>query len=280
MSKSFALIEILVVIVIIGILSAFIIVSLAGISSKANIAKAQAFSNSLKNSLLMNIVAEYKFDGPTAINETATVNDAIDSWGTNNATGILGDPKVKSAPDCVFGKCIAFDGSGDYIDLPNLGISQNGPAAISGWFYFKDTAKTRGLSMYLYENFLYQHSSNDYIYIAVGADYFSWGPLLNTWYYLVMSYSGDAYTAKLYVNGVPKNCNVQTGSPVPAFSNRISSSATAFNGLIDEVRVYNSAVPAFRIQENYYAGLNRLLVNSGLEKQEYGLRINELMAQN
>ncbi|MFA6374475.1 MAG: prepilin-type N-terminal cleavage/methylation domain-containing protein, partial [Candidatus Paceibacterota bacterium] len=39
MNKSFTLIEILVVIVIIGILSAFIIVSMAGVSDKATIAK-------------------------------------------------------------------------------------------------------------------------------------------------------------------------------------------------------------------------------------------------
>jgi len=53
MKKSFTLIEILVVIVIIGILSAFIIVSMSGVSQKATIAKGQAFANSLKNALMI-----------------------------------------------------------------------------------------------------------------------------------------------------------------------------------------------------------------------------------
>ncbi|MFA6374227.1 MAG: prepilin-type N-terminal cleavage/methylation domain-containing protein, partial [Candidatus Paceibacterota bacterium] len=63
MNKSFTLIEILVVIVIVGIISAFIIISMAGISSKANIAKGQTFSNSLKNALMLNMIAQYELDG-------------------------------------------------------------------------------------------------------------------------------------------------------------------------------------------------------------------------
>jgi prepilin-type N-terminal cleavage/methylation domain-containing protein len=47
--KAFTLIELLVVIAIIGILSGLIVVSMGGVTQKANIAKAQVFSNSLKN---------------------------------------------------------------------------------------------------------------------------------------------------------------------------------------------------------------------------------------
>jgi prepilin-type N-terminal cleavage/methylation domain-containing protein len=43
MNKSFTLIEILVVIVVIGVLSAFILVGMSSITSSANIAKSQAF---------------------------------------------------------------------------------------------------------------------------------------------------------------------------------------------------------------------------------------------
>ena len=59
---AFTLIELLVVIAIIGILSGLIIVSVSGAAQKATIAKAQIFSNSLRNSLMMNMVAEFKLE--------------------------------------------------------------------------------------------------------------------------------------------------------------------------------------------------------------------------
>ncbi len=275
MNKSFTLIEILVVIVIVGILSAFIIVSMAGVSEKATIAKGQAFSSSLKNSLLTNLVSEWKFDELSTATTGATIGD---SWGQNNGTLSTGDAldKLKTGGECVSGKCLSFDGSNDYISFSDIGIPINGPAAISGWFYFKDTAKTRANAMQLYGTFLYQHAANDYIYIAGGSDYFSWAPALNSWYYLVLTYSGDAYTAKFYINGTRKNVSIQSGSNVPAFSNRISQNTQAFNGLIDDVRIYNQAIPSSRIKEQYYAGLNNLLVRGGFDAVEYGQRLAEL----
>jgi len=52
MNKSFTLIEILVVIVVIGILSAFVLVGMSSITSSANIAKVQAFINSMDNAII------------------------------------------------------------------------------------------------------------------------------------------------------------------------------------------------------------------------------------
>ncbi|MDD5555559.1 MAG: LamG domain-containing protein [Candidatus Pacebacteria bacterium] len=273
--KSFTLIEILVVIVIIGIISAFIIVSMAGVSSRATIAKGQAFSSSLKNSLLMNLVSEWKFDELSTATTGATISD---SWGENNGTLSTGDAfdKLKTGGECVSGKCLSFDGSNDYVSFPDLGIPINGPATISGWFYFKDTAKTRGVAMRLYGAFLYQHAANDYIYISGGSDYFGWRAVLNSWYYLVLTYSGNAYTAKLYINGTLKNVSIQSGSDVPAFSNLISNNGQAFNGLIDDVRVCNAAIPTSEIQQNYFLGLNSLYKNGGLTQLEYSERLAEL----
>ncbi len=79
MSKSFTLIEILVVIVVIGVLSAFILVGMSSISSKANIAKSQVFINSIDNSLLTSRVAYWKLD------EGAGTTTS-DSWGVSLGT--------------------------------------------------------------------------------------------------------------------------------------------------------------------------------------------------
>jgi len=47
--KSFTLIEILVVIVVTGILSSFVLVGMSSITNDARIAKVKAFANSVRN---------------------------------------------------------------------------------------------------------------------------------------------------------------------------------------------------------------------------------------
>jgi len=42
---------------------------------------------------------------------------------------------------------------------------------------------------------------------------------------------------------------------------------------MDDVRIYNAAVPASQIQQNYYAGLNWLLVKNQISGKDYGQRL-------
>jgi hypothetical protein len=46
-----------------------------------------------------------------------------------------------------------------------------------------------------------------------------------------------------------------------------------FNGLIDEVRIYNTALTAFQIQSQYYVGLQNLLTKGQITEQEYSQRL-------
>ncbi|MFA5432383.1 MAG: type II secretion system protein [Candidatus Paceibacterota bacterium] len=119
---AFTLIELLVVIAIIGILSGLIVVSMSGVTQKANIAKAQVFSNSLRNSLMLNIVGEWKFDDLSEAKDNASI---LDSWGAVNSGTldtnlVVADTtdKLKLGTDCVSGKCLYFDGTNDYVSIP------------------------------------------------------------------------------------------------------------------------------------------------------------------
>jgi hypothetical protein len=49
--------------------------------------------------------------------------------------------------------------------------------------------------------------------------------------------------------------------------------------LADDVRIYNAVIPISQIKEQYYAGLNKLLANGAITKDEYLLRAKELVAQ-
>jgi len=130
-TKSFTLIELLVVIVIIGILAGVIIVSTSSSINKANFAKAQAFSNTVQQELLLNLVSEWTFDNAN--------NPAEDTWGNNDGTVNGATYQNKASGKCVYGGCYSFDGN-DYIDIPsnNLFNFGAGDFTYSAWFNTQD----------------------------------------------------------------------------------------------------------------------------------------------
>jgi len=294
MNKSFTLIEILVVIVIIGILSGFIIVSMAGVSDKANIAKSQAFANSLKNSLLMNLVSEWKFDELTTATNGATITD---TWsGGNNGTLTTADAndKLRTGTSCVSGKCLEFDGTDDYVDFGNSDSLNNiTEYVISCWI---KTSQTPGSTVHIawkenspwkyiginlltngrVEFRLYDGSANPGVQTTVSLND-------NKYHYIVATRkSGKIYIYRdtIAVEATDTTSSYLTTLKLTLGAGYGSGGAVPFNGYVDELRIFNSGIPTSKIQENYYAGLNKLLINSGIENQEYGLRINELMARN
>jgi prepilin-type N-terminal cleavage/methylation domain-containing protein len=133
MNKSFTLIEILVVIVVIGILSSFILVSMNSITTNADFTKRKAFSNSIRNALLINLVSEWK------LNE-GSGQIASDSWKENHGTlgstsGIdVNDPTWKTSEECVSYDCLSFDGSFDYVNFGNGEGSSPSSITVEAWF--------------------------------------------------------------------------------------------------------------------------------------------------
>lgn len=49
-----------------------------------------------------------------------------------------------------------------------------------------------------------------------------------------------------------------------------------FNGLIDDVRIYNAAISSSEIKQKYIAGLDSLLSNGSISREEYNNRVSEL----
>jgi len=298
MNKSFTLIEILVVIVVIGILSAFILVGMSSITSSANIAKGQAFSNSLRNSLLINLVSEWKFEGPTAAESVVTTNDAKDSWGSNNVTVVGGNPVVKSS-NCISGKCIYFDGTGDYLAVPDSSsLDITDAITISVWANVTSVQNTNyeyivrktasdpsqgtlyGLLMG-YDDRIVRFFiwTEDYAGCQIGVDSLTQLDL-NKWYYLSVTYDYSSHTGKIYINGVLNNTRTSTTGKIRTnndfFYISQQNGGFFFNGYVDEVALYNQAMPASNVSEKYYSGLNKLFKNSGIGLEEYSLRISQL----
>ncbi|MDD5555599.1 MAG: LamG domain-containing protein [Candidatus Pacebacteria bacterium] len=294
MNKSFTLIEILVVIVIIGILSAFIIVSMAGVSSKANIAKGQAFSNSLRNSLLMNLISEWKLDEGTG-------TSVADSWSGN--TGTLLDssgnpcstsycPQWKTGTHCVKGSCLLFDGNSDYVNL----LNNNGSLNINPPFTLEFWVKPLGgeINQSLWGGFTDNGNTKNFIRVGSNLNICldqwppsggnpCWGDALslNQWNHIAVSQTSSSLslyingnfasygTVEVYAGATPDQWNIGRRWISPSGSNY-------FNGYVDEVRIYSAIVPTSRIREQHYSGLNKLLANNEMKKQEYSQKINQL----
>jgi len=306
MNKSFTLIEILVVIVVIGVLSAFILVGMSSITSSASIAKSQAFVNSINNSLLLARVSQWKLD---EVSSTTT----SDSWGTN--TGTLKDTVACSfvAPykcpqsvtsGCPSGNCLSFDGTDDYVDFgSDISLSMgDGDQTVSLWAKFDNALAPKHESLiycggastgidkdgYLIrrENgtsrlrCFFSDGSLDYTngYLSAAGSVVG-----NVWYNIVVVFD-RANTVndniQAYINGVK-----QTGSSVDISSwtlnvrnsipTYIGGSSSYLAGKIDDVRIYNQAIPTSQINQNYYAGLNKLLINSSIYVEEFDQRMSE-----
>jgi len=285
MNKSFTLIEILVVIVIIGILSGFIIVSMAGVSSKATIAKGQAFANSLRNAIILNLVSEWKLDD-------ASGTTAADYWDSNNGTwtgpaGSYTSPSWRTSSECVSNGCLAFDGTDDWINIGQP-ASLNFTNAFTVSLWFKGSAFNNGLigrhswPAGLLRGFMIDVTSANALRLGIGDGtsgqqlQSSISPGLNKWHLATATFGSG--TARIYLDGALGNSNTayfandNTNLGLGVWS----SASGYFTGLIDDVKIYNAAMPTSQIQENYYSGLNKLLVRDGFGVAEYNQRLGEL----
>jgi hypothetical protein len=184
---------------------------------------------------------------------------------TADATGKLHTGTVSGATWTTagrYGRALSFDGVNDWVtvaDANDLDLT-NGmtleawvrPAALSGW---KTVVLKEGSATTLAYS-LYANDSNPWPANTVrigGADRSAVGTSalpLNTWTHLAATYDGAML--RLYVNGVQAGSRGQTGNILPSTrALRIGGNAVwgeYFNGVIDDVRVYNRALTAAEIQ--------------------------------
>ena len=277
-NKSFTLIELLVVIVIIGILAGVIIVSTSSSISKANFAKGQAFSNTVQQELLLNLVSEWTFDE----------GDARDTWGNNDGTlmGANGLPQIQTKENCVYGTCYLFDGVDDYIDCGPSNKLTPQYLSISAWF--KTSSSGQQSIITKDGSFILRKTPSGYIQFVVwigGTHRYSNSSYNNVndnyWHFAVATYDGE--NIRLYFDGeeqgsgsfYPGTAMSSTGS---VLIGKRAPTLELWLGLIDDVRIYNAALSTSQIKQEYIAGLNSLLANNNISKEEYNQRI-ELLSQ-
>jgi prepilin-type N-terminal cleavage/methylation domain-containing protein len=287
---SFTLIELLVVIAIIGILAGVIIVSMSGATDSATLAKAKVFANSMRDSMGNNMVSEWRFDGSgVADGAAATTAYTQDTWSSGNNGTIVGTPFVYSGSSCVSGSCLQFNNT-DRMNVGNnssLNIKDNITLSLwikasistpSGWVNFINSNSNGNCDSGSYcirwsGARLYSHYYGD---SSSAATYISQNLINdNKWHFLTSIYDGA--NIYLYLDGAKKMTGSLTGQlrNIPNVVS-IGNPGTGYSEMIDDIRIFNIAMPTSQIKQQYFAGLQQLVTNGEITRGEYDQRIADL----
>jgi hypothetical protein len=190
--------------------------------------------------------------------------DATDPISGNNGTPTNG-PTLTST-NCKSGSCYSFDGSDDYISVPDNPSLDLGSYTISAWVYPEDVGgwhtivakgETEATMNYAWQigssiSLLEDGYGSDYYARASSPTYSS-----NTLYFVTAVADASAGELRLYVNGVEHTYSSQGWGGDPIIDDdplTIGSSETwgeYFDGTIDEVMLWDRALSDTEIDEVY-----------------------------
>ena len=191
--------------------------------------------------------------------------------GTNHGATFV-DGKV--------GRALSFDGVDDYVDCGNvLNFDSTDSFSISFWWKSSSNANMillskainggtyRGWYVYFFSGnrvgFRFIHDLTSLIKINAEQQYYD-----NKWHFYTVVYNGNSKASgfKIYVDGVEKSLYVEEDSLSGDTTNNVNLQISGrdglnylFNGIIDEVCIYNKVLSAQEIQYHYNSGLGRHL---------------------
>ncbi|MBI3231684.1 MAG: fibronectin type III domain-containing protein [Candidatus Doudnabacteria bacterium] len=204
-----------------------------------------------------NLVAEYHFD------ETSGTTTADSSGNGNNGTLVNGPVWTTNGK---IGSALVFDGVNDYVDAGNSpSLNPANQITIAAWakpssiaqsqfIVAKDNVPAGTLQYFL----RFQGSSGVRFAIRTSVDnYFTVSTptaiATNTWYHVVGVYDGS--TMKVYVNGTLLGSTNVSGlmanNGVNVRIGRRQDTALPFNGVIDEVKIYDRALSQSEVMGLY-----------------------------
>jgi hypothetical protein len=203
------------------------------------------------------LVAAYAFEEGTG---TATA-DATGNGHTGTLDGATWTGSGK------FGRALSFDGGTSYVDLGNAtDLRITGSMTWDAWIFATANPGDDGqiISKSNGSGWQVKTSPDTGLHtfgVAVSADgdsitqrYSTTARQLNTWYHVAGVYNAAARTLDIYVNGVLDNGVLVGTVPASQFDAAVNvnigrrSGGFHFQGIIDEVRLYNRALSQAEIQ--------------------------------
>jgi len=281
--QGFTLAELLVVIAVIGLLSSIIFTIASGAREQGQIAKGLYFSQHLQNSLGSYATGIWNFDEGSG-------NVVNDTSGWENNGSLVNSPTWRCAtadPNHTpsgQGCSLEFNGSSQYINAGNDNSLNMASITVEAWV---KTFVSPPIDWSTIAAKGYQ-SANNHFWLMYRNGYFGleYGngtsrttashtitPRQDTWYHIVGTYAnGSGY---VYVNGVRGaertaiSGDLGTNTYILTMGRASYTPNYYWNGLIDEVHIYSTALTSAQIQSQYYAGLKKLLAKNLITEQEY-----------
>lgn len=194
--------------------------------------------------------------------------------GTLGAAGTAGadDPIWLTEDQCVSGKCLQFDGSGDYISIGVL-KPENPKQAITINAWFKtgincvDNYECTITGSWLYGTRLsLVPGTNKLLFYVMGSGPTSYSAISsasvndNKWHYAVGVFDGS--NVLLYLDGVLQQTTAVSGTIINDGTYSIGKagaySGSYYKGQIDEVKIYSYARTAAQIRSDYIVGAAKI----------------------
>jgi fibronectin type 3 domain-containing protein len=204
------------------------------------------------------LVAAYSFNEGTG-------STVVDLSG-NNLTGTI--VRATWTPQGKYGNALSFNGSSSYVDLGNpTALRLTGSMTIEAWIKAaanpaddgQIVAKSNNSSGWQFKTT--PDTGPETFGIAVSGSssshaqrYSTTVRNLNTWYHVAGVYDATARTLSLYVNGVLSSGTLSGTVPSSQVNSGVNvnigrrTGGFYFNGVIDEVRIYNRALSQQEIQ--------------------------------
>lgn len=235
---------------------------------KTGEAAASNFSSTFtKNFDTANLVARWHMDegtGTSVDDSSADTNDGTitgAAWAGSDGSGWFDRSDVGFST----GDSLSFDGSGDYVTVPDDSTLDATVITIEAWIrtgsdvssvtpqyvVSKWEVNKRSYAISIASDAVYFQTSQ--LGTDVTADSIGRGTVAaTTWYHIAAT--SDGTNKKIYINGMQAGGNGAWANPIYqgtsslTFGSRDSTSAELFTGIIDEVSIYNRALTASEIE--------------------------------
>ncbi len=200
------------------------------------------------NDIRAGLVGYWKFD-------EASSTAAYDYSGNGN-NGVLQNEVTRATSTCKVSYCLDFDGNNDYVDVGSISLSS--PITFSAWI--NPSVLTSNDNPVVYNTTYLQVWSSKIRFVVNNAGITDYSiTSADTWYHVVGTYDKDlaSNNMKLYVDGVLRDQQswpqeITTGS---LLIGAYTGPQLYFDGLVDEVRIYNQALSADEVEHLYNSTL-------------------------